>query len=453
MTSFHAAYALLPGGWARDVTITADGDGNITAAAADTAPPPAAERLRGHVIPGVPNIHSHAFQRAMAGAAERRSPAGRDSFWTWRETMYRFVARLTPEDAEAVAAQLHAECLEHGFTHLAEFHYLHHQPDGTPYADRAEMSLRHLAAARRTGIGLTLLPSLYRHGGIFGAEPNPGQRPFLNDIDGFEAILARCAGAMRDMPRARLGIAPHSLRAVTPAMLAHFAAHPGPIHIHAAEQLREVDECLAATGARPVEWLLHNVPVDARWCLIHCTHLTAEESAGLARSGAVAGLCPTTEASLGDGIFNLPAYTAAGGTIAIGTDSHVGTAPREELRQLEISQRLRSLSRSVAADGDSPHPGRALLDAVLKGGAQAAGAPLGAIAPGARCDLVELDDTHPTLMAHEGDALLDAWVFSGQSSPVRTTIVAGETLVREGRHRARDAIAAGYRDAMRRLAA
>ena len=453
MTVFHAAQALLPGGWARDVTIRADAGGTVIAALPDTAPPEGAERLPGHVIPGVPNIHSHALQRAMAGAAERRSPAGRDSFWTWRETMYRFVARLTPDDAEAVAAQLQVECLEHGFTHLAEFHYLHHQPDGTPYADRAEMSLRHLAAARATGIGLTLLPSLYRHGGIFGAAPSPGQRPFLNDIDGFEAILARCAEAVREMPRARLGIAPHSLRAVTPAMLAHFADHPGPIHIHAAEQLREVEECLAATGARPVEWLLANMAVDARWCLIHSTHLTGEESRGLARSGAVAGLCPTTEASLGDGTFDLPAFAGAGGAIAIGTDSHVGTAPREELRQLEFSQRLRSLSRSIAADGASPHPGRALLDAVLRGGARAAGAPLGAIAPGTRCDLVELDGAHPTLVPHQGDALLDAWVFSGQSSPVRTVAVAGEVLVRDGRHHGHEAIAARFRAAMRRLAA
>jgi formimidoylglutamate deiminase len=453
MTTFHAARALLPTGWARDVTIAADDAGTITAATPDTAPPSGAEHLRGHVVPGIPNIHSHAFQRAMAGAAERRSPAGRDSFWTWRETMYRFVARFTPDDMEAVAAQLHAECLEHGFTHLAEFHYLHHQPDGTPYADRAEMSLRHLAAAQQTGIGMTLLPSLYRHGGIFGAEPNPGQRPFLNDLDGFQAILERSASVMRDMPRTYLGVAPHSLRAVTPAMLAALAGHPGPIHIHAAEQVREVEECIAATGARPVEWLLHNAPVDPRWCLIHCTHLTEAESQGLARSGATAGLCPTTEASLGDGIFDLPTYVEAGGQIAIGTDSHVGTAPREELRQLETSQRLRSLGRSVATNASSPHPGRALLDAVLAGGARAAGAPLGRIAPGTRCDLVELDDTHPTLTAHEGDALLDAWIFSGQSNPVRTTIVAGDVLVREGRHRAREAIAARFRKVMPRLTA
>jgi formimidoylglutamate deiminase len=453
MTTFHAAHALLPSGWAQDVSIVADAFGTITAATANTAPPPGAERLPGHVIPGVPNIHSHAFQRAMAGAAERRSPAGHDSFWTWRETMYRFVARLTPEDAEAVVAQLQVECLEHGFTHIAEFHYLHHQPDGTPYADRAEMALRHLAAARGTGIGLTLLPSLYRHGGIFGGDPTPGQRPFLNDLDGFHAILERCAAAMRGEPRFRLGVAPHSLRAVTPAMLAALSDHPGPIHIHAAEQLREVEECLAATGARPVEWLLRNAPLDARWCLIHCTHITLAESAALARSGATAGLCPTTEASLGDGIFDLPTYRGTGGHIAIGTDSHVGTAPREELRLLESTQRLRLHARSIATTETSPHPGRTLLDAVLTGGARAAGALLGAITPGARCDLVELDDEHPTLIGHAGDALLDAWIFSGQANPLRTTIVAGQTLVRGGCHASREPVAARFRQAMRRLAA
>ncbi|WP_376090248.1 formimidoylglutamate deiminase [Roseomonas sp. CCTCC AB2023176] len=452
MTAFHAAWALLPDGWARDVLVEADDSGTIIRVTPDAAPG-AAQRLPGHAIPGVPDIHSHAFQRAMAGAAERRSPAGRDSFWTWRETMYRFVTRLTPDDAEAVAAQLHVECLEHGFTHLVEFHYLHHQPDGTPYADRAEMALRHLAAADATGIGLTLLPSLYRHGGIFGRDPNPGQRPFLNDLDGFARVMERCAEAVRTRPRANLGVAPHSLRAVTPAMLAEVAHYPGPVHIHAAEQTREVEECLAATGARPVEWLLHNAPLDRRWCLIHCTHLLRVESEGLARTGATAGLCPTTEASLGDGIFDLPTFRGAGGRIAIGTDSHVGTAPRDELRQLETSQRLRDQARSLAADDRDPHPGAALLRAVLAGGARASGTLTGAIAPGHRCDLVELDDSHPTLAGHEADALLDAWVFSGQANPVRTSVVAAESLVQDGRHRDRDVIAARYRHVIRRLLA
>ncbi|MFZ4408752.1 MAG: formimidoylglutamate deiminase, partial [Paracraurococcus sp.] len=356
MPSFHARAALLPHGWAADVLIEADAAGSI-AAVTPGAAPGAADRLRGAVIPGVPNLHSHAFQRAMAGGAERRSPAGQDSFWSWRETMYRFVGLLTPEDAEAVAAQLYVELLEWGFTGVAEFHYLHHQPDGTPYDSIAEMALRHLAAARRTGIGITLLPSLYRHGGIFGAEPSPGQRRFLNDLDPYLRIVEACRAATAGDPQAAVGMAPHSLRAVTPAMLDALPALPGPIHIHAAEQLKEVAECVAATGARPVRWLLDHAPIDARWCLIHATHMDPAETAELAATGAVAGLCPSTEASLGDGTFPLRDYLAAGGRLGIGTDSHVGTSPRDELRQLETSQRLALHERAVATTEAAPNPG------------------------------------------------------------------------------------------------
>jgi formimidoylglutamate deiminase len=452
MPRFFAHAALLPKGWARDVLIEADAAGTIVAVTVQ-AEAGDALRLPGHVIPGVPNLHSHAFQRAMAGFAERRSPDGQDSFWTWRETMYRFVGRFSPEDAEAVAAQLYVECLEWGFTSIAEFHYLHHQPDGTPYADRAEMMLRHLAAARRAGIGITLLPCLYRHGGIFGRDPVPGQRRFLNDLDGILAIHAAAKGAIAGDGDAALGIAPHSLRAVTPAMIAAVAGLGGPVHIHAAEQMREVVECLAATGARPVDWLLANAPVDQRWCLIHCTHMTEGESAALAASGAVAGLCPSTEASLGDGIFALPAWRAAGGRFGIGTDSHVGTSPRDELRQLETSQRLALQARSVATDAARPHPGRVLLDAALAGGAQASGRPIGAIAPGLRCDLVALNGTHPSLVGREGDALLDAWVFAGQANPVRDVVVGGRRVVADGAHVAREAIARDFAAAMARLAA
>jgi len=459
MTQFFAPAALLPDGWARDVLIEADASGAIRAVAPDAAPG-GAERLPGVTIPGVPNLHSHAFQRAMAGHAERRSPpeardveGGADSFWTWRNTMYRFVHRFTPEDAEAVAAQLYAECLEWGFTSIAEFHYLHRQPDGTPYAEPAEMALRHLAAARRAGIGITLLPSLYRYGGIFGKEPAPGQRRFLNDLDGFWRIVESIRGAIADDPQAGLGLAPHSLRAVTPAMLAEVARFDGPIHIHAAEQRREVEECLAATGARPVQWLLENAPVDARWCLIHCTHMTEAEAADLARSGAVAGLCPSTEASLGDGIFGLPAYRAAGGRLGFGTDSHVGTSPRDEMRQLETSQRLSQQQRSVATDEAHPHPARNLLEAAVTGGAQASGRPIAGLAAGQRCDLVTLDPEHPALCGRSGDELLDAWVFSGQGNPVRQVVAGGRIVVREGRHVQAEAIAAGFRAAMRRLAA
>ncbi|MBU8537770.1 formimidoylglutamate deiminase [Falsiroseomonas tokyonensis] len=451
--TFLASAALLPQGWARDVLIEADAAGFITAVTPDAAPLGATRRLSGAVVPGVPNLHSHAFQRAMAGGAERRSPMGQDSFWTWRETMYRFVGRFAPEDAEAVAAQLHVELLEHGFTGLCEFHYLHHQPDGTPYADRAEMALRNIAAARRTGIGLTMLPSLYRHGGIFGVAPHDGQRRFLNDLDGFLAIVEATRAAIGADPQMALGLAPHSLRAVTPEMLRAIQDFAGPIHIHAAEQPKEVAECLAATGARPVQWLLDHAPLDARWVLIHATHMDAGEISGLARSGAVAGLCPTTEASLGDGIFALPAYLAAGGRFGIGTDSHVGTAPREELRQIETSQRLRDNSRSVATADQNPHPGRTLLDAVLVGGAQASGRPIGALAPGMRADLVELDAQHPTLLGRDGDALLDAWVFSGQSNPVRTVIVGGRVVVEAGRHIDAMTIRDQFGAAMRRLLA
>jgi formimidoylglutamate deiminase len=452
MPVWFAAAALLPEGWARDVLIEADDAGWI-AAVTPGAAPGAARRLPGHVIPGVPDLHSHAFQRAMAGGAERRSPAGQDSFWTWRETMYRFVGRFSPEDAEAVAAQLYAELLEHGFTAVAEFHYLHHQPDGTPYADPAEMAKRHLAAARQAGIGITMLPSLYRHGGIFGKPAHDGQRRFLNDLDGFSRIVQGARDALGDDPQGTVGLAPHSLRAVTPDMLRAIVGFDGPIHIHAAEQPKEVAECLAATGARPVRWILDNLPVDPRWVLIHATHLDEAEVADLARSGAVAGLCPTTEASLGDGTFRLPEFLAGGGRFGVGTDSHVGTAPAFELRQLETSQRLRDHARAVATAEQNPHPGRTLLDAALAGGARASGRRIGALAPGMRADFVELDDTHPLLLGRSGDALLDAWVFSGQANPVRSVACGGRMVVEAGRHVDAMTIRDGFAAAMRRLMA
>ncbi|MDB5415572.1 MAG: formimidoylglutamate deiminase [Rubritepida sp.] len=452
MPEFFAAHALLPEGWRRDVRIACDEAGLITAVTPDSAPG-AGRRLRGHVIPGIANLHSHAFQRAMAGGAERRSPAGQDSFWTWRETMYRFALSISPEDVEAIAAQLYVECLTRGFTQVGEFHYLHHAPDGSPYADRAEMAQRHFAAAETTGIGITMLPSLYRHGGIFGAPPHDGQRRFLNDLDGFFAILdAVCATAARQR-NAAWGVAPHSLRAVTPAMLAALAELDAPIHIHAAEQEREVEECLAATGLRPVEWLLRNVPLDRRWVLIHATHMTPAETRELAATGAVAGLCPSTEASLGDGVFPLPDYLAASGALGLGTDSHVGIDPAGEIRQLETSQRLALELRSVATDDARLHPGRGLLERALAGGAQAVGVPLGAIGVGMRCDLVELDDEHPTLVGREGDGLLDAWCFGPQDRMVRSVAVGGRVVVEDGRHIREGTIREGFARTMRKLGA
>ncbi|WP_431302065.1 formimidoylglutamate deiminase [Sediminicoccus sp. BL-A-41-H5] len=452
MAEFFAAHALLPTGWAADVRIACDAAGRITEVTAGATPGPA-RRLRGHVIPGIANLHSHAFQRAMAGGAERRSPAGRDSFWTWRETMYRFALSITPEDAEAIAAQLYAECLERGFTQIAEFQYLHHAPDGSPYADRSEMAQRLFAAAAKTGLGITMLPSLYRHGGIFGAPPHDGQRRFLNDLDGFHAILERVRATAAAQPHAAWGVAPHSLRAVTPAMLAAMAELDCPIHIHAAEQEKEVEECLAATGLRPVEWLLRHTPLDRRWVLIHATHMTAEETRALAATGAVAGLCPSTEASLGDGIFPLPDYLATEGRLGFGTDSHVGICPAAELRQLETSQRLALELRSVATDEARPHPARGLLERALAGGAQACGVAMGGIAPGLRCDLVELDDEHPTLVGRHGDGLLDAWCFGPADRMVRSVAVGGAVVVEGGRHIREGAIRADFTRTMKRLGA
>ena len=436
MTTFWAKQALLPSGWADDVRIEADGAIlNIT-----TNAPPAGRRL-GLVIPGMPNLHSHSFQRAMAGRGERRSSA-RDSFWTWREAMYAVVARMNPDRAEAVAAMLQMECLERGYTHLCEFHYLHHAADGTPYDDRSEMGLRQIAAAERSRIGLTLLPSLYRHGGIFGAEPSPGQRPFLNDLDDYMAMAEALRG------RVTLGYAPHSLRAVTPDMLRAISALPGPKHMHLAEQRREVEECVAATGLRPAAWMLEHGFAGPNWVFIHSTHLDDAEVAALSNSGAVAGLCPHTEASLGDGVFRLPEWH---GALGVGSDSQVCVDPAQELRQLETSQRLKLEARAVATSNASPHPGRSLFDRALAGGAQAAGAPIGGLAPGLRCDFVELDAGHPDLLGLDGDAALDAWLFGPGRGVVKTVAVAGQVVVEAGQHIRARPIREGYAAAMKEI--
>jgi formimidoylglutamate deiminase len=451
--SLHAAEALLPDGIARDVRVAWDSGGWITEASAGVAPGRGEPRAA-FLLPGVPNLHGHAFQRAMAGLAERRGPkaAGADSFWTWREVMYRFVARITPDDAQAIAAFLYAEMLEQGFTAVAEFHYLHHGPDGTPYDNVAELALRHVAAAKAAGIGITMLPVLYRFGGIFGRQPSAGQAPFLNDPDRYHRIVDAVREAVAHDADAAWGYAPHSLRACAPDDIASLddasRAMGVPIHIHAAEQVREVEECLAATGRRSVAWLLDHAEIDARWCLVHATHLDDSEVARLAGSGAVAGLCPTTEANLGDGIFRLPDFS---GAIGVGTDSHVGASPRGELRALEYSQRLARQARAVAAEpGGSV--GETLLRRALAGGAQACGRRIGALAVGSRADLVALDAGHAALVGRAGAAVVDSWVFAGDANPVDAVWVGGRQLVAGGRHLARDALAPPFARAMRRLA-
>lgn len=444
-------HALLPEGWARAVRLSVQ-DGAILSVTADAACD-GAEALSGIAIPGVPNLHCHAFQRGMAGLAERRGPAN-DSFWTWREVMYRFLGVLTPDDVEAIAAFAYAEMLEAGFTAVAEFHYLHHDIDGSPYADLGEMAARIAAAAAQTGIGLTLLPSLYMSGGFGGAPPVAGQRRFLNDRDRFQRLVARTREIVAPLPQARVGIAPHSLRAVPPAPLRHTVEMfpDGPIHIHAAEQIREVEESVAALGARPVEWLLSEMGADARWCFIHATQMTPQETEALARAGAVAGLCPLTEGSLGDGIFEGERYLAAGGRFGIGTDSNIQIDPAAELRQLEYSQRLKHRARNVMATREGESTGRRLLATALAGGAQALGRPVGAIARGRRADIVLLDPEHADFAGAKADGWLDAWIFVAGRAAIKTVLVGGQAVVEHGRHRKRDAIATRYKAALKRLA-
>lgn len=455
MIRYFAAEALLPDGWARDVAITVDVRGDFSAvevgASRDGAQP-----LVGPAIPGMANVHSHAFQRAMAGLTEVRG-APDDDFWTWRELMYRFVARLTPDQALAIARHLYIEMLCSGYTAVGEFHYVHNQPDGSPYGDRAELLLAHLGAARETGIAVTLLPTLYRWSD-FGARPlQSRQKRFDTDPAAILAMVESARAVAPDDPDVRVGIAPHSLRAADPASLAELVAGitmmdpSAPIHLHAAEQTKEVDDCRAWSGQRPVEWLLAHLPVDTRWCLVHATHLTADETAGLAASGAIAGLCPTTEGNLGDGIFPLVDYRAAGGRYGIGGDSHVSRSPAEELRMLEYVQRLVRRKRNLTIRADSPAVGTTLWSEAAEGGAQALGRRMGAIATGRRADLVVLDAAHPDLAARGGDAITNALVFAGATNLVRDVMTGGIWRVRDAHHPLAEAAAHEYRLALAEL--
>jgi formiminoglutamate deiminase len=452
LRAYHFERAFLPSGWADDVRVEIADDGAITRVMPGGAKDDA-ERISGIALPGLPNVHCHAFQKGMAGLAERRGPA-HDSFWTWREVMYRFLSVLTPDDVEAIATYAYMEMLEAGFTTVGEFHYLHHDPAGQPYADIGEMAARVAGASATTGIGLTLLPSLYTYGGFGGAAPAPGQIRFINATHRFLTLLARSRTIVATLPRAAIGIAPHSLRAVSPQQLKDVtAACPqGPIHIHAAEQTREVEDCVASLGARPVQWLLDQMNLNERWCLIHATHMTDEETSRLARSGAVAGLCPLTEGSLGDGIFNGEAFLQADGRFGIGSDSNIQIDAPAELRQLEYSQRLNARARNVMTTTEGESTGRSLYTRALAGGAQALGQPIGALAPGHRADIVVLDAEHPELAGASGDTALDVLVFSTGRGLIRTVMTGGRSVVRDGRHYARDEIGRAYRKTVRRLA-
>ncbi|MEG3126037.1 formimidoylglutamate deiminase [Sphingomonas sp. GB1N7] len=427
--------ALLPDGWATHVRISIV-DGTIVAVDTGVAAQEGDER-HAIAIPGLANLHSHSFQRLMAGLAEGPSAPGQDDFWGWRELMYRLVERLSPDDVAAIAAMAFMEMLEGGFTRVGEFHYLHHQPDGDPYDDPAEMAVAITAASAETGIGLTILPVFYAHSGFGAAPPKPEQRRFVTDIDGFARLHDASRAAVKSLSGAIVGIAPHSLRAVAPDELTRLAMlfSDGPIHIHIAEQVKEVADCVAWSGQRPVAWLLDHMPVDQRWCLVHATHVDDREVAALAASGAVVGLCPITEANLGDGLFPLEAFAKASGRFGIGSDSNVRIDAAEELRLLEYGQRLSLRRRGVLARG-GVSTGRALFDAALDGGAMALGAAPPCLAPGMSADIVALK-SDPTAME---DQVLDRWIFARGAGAIEAVWRNGRQYVVEGRHIQREAI-------------
>jgi len=452
MQKIWAETALTAEGWKADVAIEIGDDGRINSLNANTAPD--GERV-GVLLPAPANLHSHAFQRAFAGMTEARGPNPRDTFWTWRAALYRMLNHLDPDDIEAIAAFVQMKMLEAGYASVAEFHYLHHQPGGGFYDDIAEMSGRIAAAAAQSGIGLTLLPVFYEQGGCDGRALETGQRRFGNDAASFAKLFdgAKSAlAALRD--DANAGVAAHSLRAVSREGLRVCAslARAAPFHIHIAEQGAEVEEVKAAWGKRPVEWLLDAHDVNERWCLVHATQMAPHETTALAKSRAVAGLCPITEANLGDGAFNGARFVAAGGRFGIGSDSNVRIALAEELRMLEYSQRLKDRVRAVFATKDAS-TGRFLFEQAASGGAQAAGRGSGAIAPGALADLLALDGAHTDLAGKSGDALLDSFIFAGDDRMITDVWSAGRHQVQAGRHIKRDAVEARYRRRMQALRA
>ena len=455
MPFLFASDALLPDGWARDLLLEWNDAGEIVAVSANAASD-GHPRAAGPVLPGMPNVHSHAFQRAMAGLAERRGHPT-DDFWTWRETMYALVRRLAPEDIGAIASQLDIEMLKHGYTSVAEFHYLHRDAKGNPYADIATLADPIVHAAGISGIALTFLPVMYRFGGFGGRALQGGQRRFASDPGSIMALLAEMRSRHGDRRNFRLGVAPHSVRAVDAMLLTEIVAKAReldpelPIHMHLSEQAREVSECLATHGATPFEWVKDLVDVDSRWCFVHSTHITPKEAEGLASRGAVVGLCPATEANLGDGIFDFAGWFARGAPWAIGGDSHVCVSPFEELRALESSQRLRLGVRNVASSEAAPDVAANLWSGAAHGGGQAIGQPVGRIAPGQRADLVVLDGAHVDFEGATAADALSIAMFGGGANRVRDVFVAGRKVIDAGHH-AREADAEGeFRAALRRL--
>jgi formimidoylglutamate deiminase len=450
MAAFFAPRALLADGWHENVLITTDASGQITELVPDSAPG-SASRLAGPVIPAIANLHSHAFQRAMAGLAEVAGDP-QDSFWTWRDLMYRMVQRLSPEQVGDIATHLYIDMLKGGYSQVAEFHYLHHDPQGQTYADDA-MLLNLINAAETAGIGQTLLPVLYSYSG-FGSQPaSDGQRRFIQQTDAYLHQQQRVAQWSAAKPLLNHGICFHSLRAVSEAQMREVlsASHAAvPVHIHVAEQEKEVNDSLAWSGERPVAWLYNRFEVDQRWCLIHATHLDSDEIQRMAASGAVAGLCPTTEANLGDGIFPAVDYIARGGRWGIGSDSHVSLSTLEELRWLEYGQRLRDRRRNRITLPNQPSVGDLLWQQAAQGGAQACAIATGELAVGKRADWLVLEND-AFLSSVSSASLLNRWLFGGTHSQIRDVFVAGNQVISEGHHAAEEAAAARFAKAMSAL--
>jgi formimidoylglutamate deiminase len=450
--ALHARHALLPSGWAGNVLLEWDAGGALVAVTENTAAPAGVE-LAGLVLPGMVNLHSHSFQRALGGLTEKAGD-GPDSFWTWRDLMYRFAQHITPGHIEAIAAQLFGECLRYGYTSVCEFHYVQRAPGGAMYARPAEMAERVVAAARTSGIGITMLPVLYSYSGFGDLPLKPEQARFNTDVDDVLRIIDALE-PLRD-GRTEVGVAPHSLRAASVAQInAVLAVLPPrrPVHIHIAEQQQEVAQSLAWNGRRPVQSLLDQVALDSRWCLVHATHLLPDEIDGLAASGAVAGLCPTTEANLGDGLFPLAAFIDAGGRFGIGSDSHVSQSAVEELRWLEYGQRLSEQRRNIAVSAGQRHVGDFLWRGALAGGTLASGRDVGELAVGKRADLLVLDDEHPNLDGVAVADVLGSFIFCGNDNLVKDVLAGGQWMVRDGRHVAQREIADRYRRALAELRA
>lgn len=450
MSSLFAHHALLPQGWTSNVRLhwNESGDLNLVEQGAALQ---AHENPAQFVLPGMTNLHSHAFQRAMAGMTEMAGE-GKDSFWTWRDLMYRYALHIKPEQIQAIAAQLYAECLRHGYTAVCEFHYLHRDQDGSYYARPAEMAERVIAAAEQTGMGISMLPVLYSYADFGEQALRHDQRRFSTNVAEIMQLIVALEGKRN--AQVEVGVAPHSLRAASISQIRELVETlPAgrPIHIHIAEQQKEVDACIAYSGKRPVELLLDSGLVNERWCLVHATHLSKAEVQGMAASGAVAGICTTTEGNLGDGFFDLPDYIAASGRFGVGSDSHVSQSPVEELRWLEYGQRLRLQGRNIASIAGKRKVGDFLYQAALQGGAQASGRKLGQLSAGYRADIVVLDDEHPNLAGVDSADVLNTWIFAGNDNLVRDVYVGGQQVVENGKHRQQAETQAAYALCMRAL--